>query len=638
MGATNGLNCYYCYYTSGCQDPFKLYSGSIYLVTCYSNATVCAKVVLTGGSTARGCSTSCSQGTTTSGTVDSFTYHVLGLRKDRPSYGSTYYIFNCPDCTEERFNIVRLPRKPPHHASKSTDGTGRPRSCSVTPRKAESQMISIEKSVAKMMKTERQSLVKSLRKTIKAENVALLQSIKESSKKVEETVVADEKISNILKIEHQTMVESFRRELKVENELLIQSIKVEEQHLVQESTKSMVTKDELVRLFEEQKQSIESIYERQIRTIDSSVDRITETVTQSVNNKQESLPALNQFQLAMVQTIEKEVQRTLSKTIEKFESMTLSIIQLKHTIEQRTENNTTIITRDETDALNRLFVEQKNFLIDTIEQQQTLWSEHLQRILRQIFIEQKRSSLVVKSENAVATDIKNTAQTTINMNIQQLASISQNVAVENQHSLPNKQTADGSFGINQDSFNSPDRHLLKVSIKTPEPVRVFAKFYIGGIEYPEKSHTLCQPDPMYSDQVTCYVAPPAVDGPYNVIIYAKTNTETEYRAAMSIRLPGPNISQTILFPYTFPSFELHQCILMQPLQSFLRHNTMAFIHVVMPGAREVKIQNGNNVILLNENEYNQGIVRKQIEVRGDVYVYGQWQNKIDSPVCFFYVI
>ncbi|CAF4642303.1 unnamed protein product, partial [Rotaria magnacalcarata] len=76
--------------------------------------------------------------------VDSFTYHVLGLRKDRPSYGSTYYIFNCPDCTEERFNIVRLPRKPPHHASKSTDGTGRPRSCSVTPRKAESQMISIE--------------------------------------------------------------------------------------------------------------------------------------------------------------------------------------------------------------------------------------------------------------------------------------------------------------------------------------------------------------------------------------------------------------------------------------------------------------------------------------------------------------
>ncbi|CAF2074774.1 unnamed protein product [Rotaria magnacalcarata] len=69
MGATNGLNCYYCYYTSGCQDPFKLYSGSIYLVTCYSNATVCAKVVLTGGSTARGCSTSCSQGTTTSGTV-----------------------------------------------------------------------------------------------------------------------------------------------------------------------------------------------------------------------------------------------------------------------------------------------------------------------------------------------------------------------------------------------------------------------------------------------------------------------------------------------------------------------------------------------------------------------------------------
>ncbi|CAF3472488.1 unnamed protein product [Rotaria socialis] len=578
--------------------------------------------------------------------VDSFTYHVLGLRKDRPSYASTYYIFNCPDCTEERPNIVPLSKKSSHfdrisamqQASKSKGAINRARPSSVTPRKVERETISIEQSIAQMMKTERQSLVKSLRKTIKAENETLLQSIKESSKKTEETTVVDEKISTLLETEHQTMVESFRRELKAENELLIQSIKVEEQHLVQESTKSMVTKDELVRLFEEQKQSIESIYERQIRTIDSSVDRISETVTQLVNNKQESLPALNQFQLTMIQTIEKEVQRTLSKTIEKFESMTLSITQLKHTIEQRTENKATIITRDETDALNRLFVEQKNFLIDTIEQQQTLWSEHLQRILRQIFIEQTWSSLVAKSESTVATDIKNTAQTTINMNIQQLESISQNVAVESQHSLPNKKAADGSFGINQDSFNSPDRHLLKVSIKTPEPVHVFAKFYIAGIEYPEKSHTLCQPDPMHSDQVTCYVAPPTVDGPYNVIIYAKTNTETEYRAAMSLRLPGPNISQTILFPYTFPSFELQRCTLIQPLQSFLRHNTMAFIHMVIPDAREVKIQNGNNVILLNENEYSQGILRKQIEVRGDVYVYGQWKNKTDSPICFFYVI
>ena len=180
--------------------------------------------------------------------------------------------------------------------------------------------------------------------------------------------------------------------------------------------------------------------------------------------------------------------------------------------------------------------------------------------------------------------------------------------------------------------------MFKVSIKTPESVRFYAQLFIGDIEYPSKSHTLCQRDPSQADEVICYVAPPAVDAPYNVIIYAKTETETTYRAALSIQIAGTNITQSIFFPYTFPSFEMYQCILIQPLQSFLRHNEHALIHMVIPNARTVKIQNGNDLVVLNRNDSINGVLKKQVQILGDVYVYGQWNNDTDAPICFFYVI
>lgn len=37
----NGLNCYYCYLTSGCSDSFKSSNSDVYLAICYSNATAC---------------------------------------------------------------------------------------------------------------------------------------------------------------------------------------------------------------------------------------------------------------------------------------------------------------------------------------------------------------------------------------------------------------------------------------------------------------------------------------------------------------------------------------------------------------------------------------------------------------------
>ncbi|CAF2460698.1 unnamed protein product [Rotaria sp. Silwood2] len=577
--------------------------------------------------------------------IDSFTYHVLGLRKDRPTYGSTYYIFSCPDCTEERYGIARAtPRSLPvlrtsgnfehrltsehrtilkHHSSSTnqvhitTSRTDRPHTSSATRKKVENGTISIEQSIAKLLQTEHQTLVTSLRKAIKADNEALIRSIKNSSKKVEdEKQSAEQKLNETLKNERQSMLDSFRQELEAKNTTLIQSIKTEEQVLIQESAKSMISKEEIVLLFEEQKRSLESIYEKQNRTIDSSDDRFIQNVTEVTNTQQVLSTALNHFQITLIQTVEKEMQQTISKIVEKFESMTLEITQLKQSLEQTTEKrSSTTIKRNDSDLLNHLFVEQKKFLIDTIEQQQKLWSERLQLIVRSALFEQKSSSVVTNTGNTSSS-----SSSTVKVKTQQ------------------EQTTDHLLHINQTSSNSADQHLFKLSIKSPEPVSVFAKLFIAGIEYPRKSHTLCQQDPSHSDEVTCYIAPPAVDGPYNVIVYAKTRTETAYRAAISMRIPGPNITQSVFFPYTFPSFEMHQCILIQPLQSFLRHNEHVLIQMVIPDAHAVKIYNGNDAVVLDDDDFTNGKLKKQLQVCGDVYVYGQWKNETDSPICFFYVI
>jgi hypothetical protein len=395
--------------------------------------------------------------------------------------------------------------------------------------------------------------------------------------------------------------------MKTENDTLRQSINEDNKIFIQESMAFNVNKEEIVRLLDEQKHSLESIYEKQIRTIESSIDRFVQTMRELTDIQRElSSPALDQLQPILIQTIENEVKKTISKSTEKFELTILSINELKHSLEQIIEkHSTTTVTttaRDDVDLLNRLFSEQKKFLIDTIERQETLWSERIKRIVHEALIEQKPTSVI--DTPIVIPD----------------------------------QVIDHPLKVRQASSNQTDQHLFKVSIKSPEPVRLFAKLFIDGNEYPRKSHTLCQRDPIHSDQVTCYIAPPAVDGPHEVIIYAKTDTETTYRATISIRLPGANIAQSIFFPYIFPSFETYQCILIQPLQSFLKYNDHVLIHMVIPKAHRVKIRNGNDDIILNPNEYINGIVQKKVQVKGDVYVYGQWDNETDLPVCFYYVI
>lgn len=564
--------------------------------------------------------------------IDSNTYHVLGLRKDRPNYRNTYYIFNCPGCEEQQHDFVSSAHKFLPHIHTPRVKTPRP----------SSERISIERSLAEIMEIEHRTLIKSIRKSVKKENEKLVQSLQESPpKKVDqkaslneqkireilktqhesirksfcqelkienqsliqlvkessatidkEKSITEEKLNEILKSEHELMIESFRQEIRSEREALFKSIESREQSLKEELSQLIIKKEELIRLFEEQKQSLESIYERQINTIDTHTKSITENTTILDVDQKKSSSTLNQFQITLIQNVDKEVQRIISKTIEKIELMTVKITELK------TDSKPKI---DDTDFLNYLFTEQKKILNEIIREQEIIWNERLNLIIREVFHE------VSQNPNSTHTTNGLTSNNT-NSNIQRTVS------------------------------NSADEHLLKLSIQSPEPVRLLAKLIIDGVEYPAKSHTLCQSDPIHSDKVTCYLAPPAIDGPYNLVIYAKTKTETAYRAAISVRFPGVNVPKSIYFPYTFPSFENHQCILIEPLRSSLKHNELSLIHMIVPDARDIKIQNGDQVILLDHNEYNDRVVKKQIKVLGDVHVYGRWKNENDEPICFFYVV
>ena len=210
-------------------------------------------------------------------------------------------------------------------------------------------------------------------------------------------------------------------------------------------------------------------------------------------------------------------------------------------------------------------------------------------------------------------------------------------------SLPRMKSSPHSRSANQSSSKTiskypKDQHLFKVSIRSPEPAHLYAKLVIDGMECSRRLHTLCQRDLIENDVFNCYIAPPTKEGPYQVTIYARTNKESMHRAAISIQLPGSNISQSISFPIVHQSFEQHQCILIEPLHRLLRRNEQVLIHMIVPGADLVKIRNGDDDMELNVNEYKKDVIRKKIRVRGDVYVIGCWDKKTDSTICVFNMI
>ena len=534
--------------------------------------------------------------------IDSSTYHVLGLRQDRPTYGNTYYIFNC--INEQHQSPIHSSRTLPsiHQSRISEHGSfmtahARSRVRTASPKKATSNITAIKQTLIDVLKTEHQSLVVSLRKEISVEKNILCRSIEKKT-------------------------ETFTKAASNE-------------------------KQEILLLLEEKLSTLKRTYESHASSTISSIELLKSTITETLNAQHEQLQSLDQLQITLSKMIEREVEKIMVKHLETYRSTFVDITtvkQLQDTLVETFEKRSTTITYDNdnnNDSLKYLLAEQTQYLTDlitkqhqthsldsrTVKQLQSTVVETLEKFsitkkdnndnndtnaLNRLFTEQRQylTELITKQQQAFSLDFK---QTVVSALKEQMAkSFTTITSIDVAHNR---------------------RHPFKISIKTAEFAHVYAELFVAGNEC--LGCTLCQRDPSQADVVNCFVAPPMGNEPFKLTIYAKTNSDTQYRAALCIQMPFPNGVQPITFPHLYQPFKDHQCILIEPLQRILKQNEQVLIHMVIPDVRGVKIRNGDDYIVLNRDEFRNGIVKKKIQVRGDLVVCGQWNGKNDLDICAF---
>ena len=189
------------------------------------------------------------------------------------------------------------------------------------------------------------------------------------------------------------------------------------------------------------------------------------------------------------------------------------------------------------------------------------------------------------------------------------------------------------------AFNQINENLFRISLKTPAYVDLIASLQINHFEYPSHLHTLCQRDPYQTDIINCYFAPPS-NGPYEILIYAKTHNEMKYQETISMRLNVNNLYQTITFPLRSHLFFKYQCILIEPFRRLVEVNERIWIFLKIPDAQMIKILNGDQLILPNTDEYQNDFLKKEIFVRGDIRICARWNDKARkfSTICMFHMI
>jgi hypothetical protein len=150
---------------------------------------------------------------------------------------------------------------------------------------------------------------------------------------------------------------------------------------------------------------------------------------------------------------------------------------------------------------------------------------------------------------------------------------------------------------------------------------------------------LCQRDETQPDVYNCYITPP-VDGHYDIGVYAKTNAESVYYNAIDMRLRVSDIADAFTFPLLYSTFTEHKCILIEPLQRLVHENEQVLIHMIIPNANVLKIQNGDDYMVPCKNEYKNGVLKKTVRVQGDLHICARWDNNADliSTICVFNMV
>lgn len=185
-------------------------------------------------------------------------------------------------------------------------------------------------------------------------------------------------------------------------------------------------------------------------------------------------------------------------------------------------------------------------------------------------------------------------------------------------------------------FNEINENLFKIVIRAPEQVDLFVQLNVNNTEYPRNLHTLCQRDAKQADLYNCYITPP-LNGLYEVSVYAKTHDEQLYQQTITMRLRVSNIVDAFTFPLIYSTFTKHHCILIEPLQRLVHKNAEVLIHMIIPHANVLKIQNGNDHIVPDNEEYRRGVLRKKFLVQGDLQICARWDDNADTieVLCIF---
>ncbi|CAM4853123.1 unnamed protein product [Rotaria socialis] len=563
--------------------------------------------------------------------IGSSTYHILGLRQDRPTYRNTYYIFNCVDdqheSTNESLTKTSFFKRP---TTASEQQTRRPKHRSHTAHRTSTLPIN-------------NSTTNKIKRTNSIGSDGRART--ESPKRVDiDTTNFRETFRKAMRFERKMLVASLRKEMNVKKRTLVRTIRKEQEVIVQATTEAS-NKEEIFRLLEEQKNSLGIAFESYVNTTNASIDTLKQILVETLDAHHNVSQSTEQHQFTLIQTIEQEIQKLILKNediLKSTSSETNAMNKLQNNLTQKIENIFLAKKRDDDLGFNHLFSEQKQALVNAVAQQQQAVSLDL---IKQTMVDaiQEQQALPKKSNSNIEHIKKSIDNSTTNITGQQKSINIGTIADSNLPNLSRTKSVQHSRSHDQSSSKStvkklPDEDLFKVSIRAPEPAHLFAKLTIGDKEYSRRLHTLCQRDVNENDVFNCYVAPPETNGPYEVTIYAKTNNETAYRAAICIRLPGLNLSQSITFPLIHQSFEQYQCILIEPLRRLLRQNEHVLIHMIVPNAQVVKIRNGDENIAVDMNEYKNDVVKKKIRVRGDVSVIGCWDKKVDSTICVFNMI
>lgn len=546
--------------------------------------------------------------------VGSSTYHVLGLRQHRPTYGNTYYVFNC--------------------------GTGE--ACSARVASAFPPIMHRSLDSAKKSTTTTQ------KKTI--------------TKTTTDPKLIKTTMEEVMKSEHKTLMSSIRDEIHSEKNTLLQSIEKETRIISLKATNtSKSEREEVIRSLKEQITHLESTYETHLRTLVASIETLERKLKSIVETHQDRAPGLDQFQAKFIELFERKISDVTNEHLQTYRSSLIdkkAIEELRSGLIGSRERDVTII-----DELN----------VKNYEAIKSLFTEHSKYVTNLFSQSSKRSSSIDTDalnqlENKLVTTMENLAgeimssenrETLVLLFAEQQKYLSETIIKERESFFSSHVFRESIRAILKESIQSTtmvttetqqetslspratvyDRRPFKISIETAEYANVFAKLFVDGVEYPRDLHTLCQRDPLNVEMVNCFVIPPQSDEPFELTLYAKTHRESEYRAALRIQMPFANIEQPVTFPQLYQAFREHECILVEPLRRALRENEEVMIHMVMPGASGVSLRIGNDILPVDHGEFQNGVLRKMIRVRDLTKISARWNGDVrEQDLCLFTMI